>query len=476
MGYLKELSWGKLTGGHNPKFRHYHKFVAPNRRTVSITPVIAVRETEYVDAGYHGININAGGGRPSYLNRLNHAVLFHPDYIQNYVGGSKPFTAMSREECRGCVQAVWDSRNGYGVITSGAAEARYANDPWTQDAVAAPQQYYWIEEKWAELAAANPGTIHAGCYDGIAIINPHQFSKAELKEALSSPEKAHAFMLQYETATCPYFRNELWRVKPICLINQYQRGSTNSHDRLAECRLTIAIVALARMHVGLDPEGIMIFCFLNKAEFTRYTTRFKRPLVGGGDLISYDFTLYGSNFGLALAMMIRKVLHFFGWEDTNYSRETTDVVPQTYVREDGFTLITTEGSNAPKAAPQVSPFTEGVTYPCLHSPKGMEDMAGLAGLWYQKLWAHVPKKMQNATYRVPGGAFVSLDSGYDVDRWEKGEPSVEVAQEGANYTLIIEDFINNKVAKRTIEVQLPSGDVVPVTYKTGGVRGYRGQL
>jgi hypothetical protein len=106
----------------------------------------------------------------------------------------------------------------------------------------------------------------------------------------------------------------------------------------------------------------------------------------------------------------------------------------------------------------------------------MEDMAGLAGLWYQKLWAHVPKKMQNATYRVPGGAFVSLDSGYDVDRWEKGECSVEVAQEGANYTLVIEDFINNKVAKRTIEVQLPSGDIVPVTYKTGSVRAYRGQL
>jgi hypothetical protein len=476
MTYCRELSRGRLTGGYDPKFRKYYRFGSPNNRSVSITPAIAVNELEYVNAGYRGININGGGPRPSYLNRLNHAVLFHPDYIQNYVGGAKPFTAMNRDECRGCVQAVWDSRNGYGVITSGAAEARYAGDPWCQDAIAAPQQYKWIEEKWAELAAANPGTINAGCYDGIAIVDPGQHSEATLRAATASPEGAHAFMLQYETATCPYFRNELWRVKPICLINQYHRGSSDGHTRYAQCRLTILIVQLARIHCGLDPEDVMIFCFFNKAEFTYFTTRFERPL-NPGSLFSYDFTQYSRNMMLAFALNIRKLKHFFAWEDTSYGREGTDVVPTKYVREDGFTLINAEGSNKPQAAPQVSPFKENVLYPCLHSPKAGEDMAGLAGLWYQLLWQHVPKKPQNARYRVSGTAdFCNLDYFYDYERWKAGDCWVEVAEDGNNYVIIIEDFVHNKVAKRTIDVMLPSGTIITgVTYKTGGVRAYRGQ-
>jgi hypothetical protein len=475
MAYLKPLSLGRTKGGYNPEFRKRYKFKAPNNRSVTITPAIAVQETEYVNAGFN-VQINGGAQRPAYLNRLNHAVLFHPDYIQNWSGGSKPLTAYTRQECRDLVQALWDSRNGYGVITSGAQEARYANDPWAQDHKIAPQQYIWIEEKWAEIAAANPGTINAGCYDGVAIIDPSQHSEAVLRQASSSPAAAHAFMLQYESEYYPYFRKEMWRYKPICLINQYQRGSTNSHTRNAQCRLTILIVQLARIHVGLDPEEMMIFCFLNKAEFTQYTTRFVRPLVGGGWLISYDFTQYSRQVMLAFALNIRKVRHFFGWEDTSYGQETTAVVPADFIRDDGFVIIHTEGSSAPKAAPQVSPFNPNATYACLHSPKAGEDMAGMAGLWYQKLWAHVQKKPQNAAYRVPGGAFCSLDSGYDYDRWLANDCWVEVAQEGNNYTLIIEDFVHNRVAKRTIEVLLPSGNIIPVTYKTGGVRAYRGQL
>jgi hypothetical protein len=475
MVYCKELSRGRLKGGYDPEFRKRYKFQVPNQRSVTITPAIAAKETEYVDAGYK-VQINGGAQRPAYLDRLNHAVLFHPDYIQNWTGGSRPLTTYSRDDCRGLVQALWDSRNGYGVITSGAQEARYDGDPWAQLHTVAPNQYIWIEEKWAELAAANPGTINAGCYDGVIIIDPGQFSESVIRQACSSPAAAHAFMLQYESEYYPYFRKEMWRYKPICLINQYQRGSTNSHTRNAQCRLTILIVQLARIHCGLNPEDMMIFCFLNKAEFTKYTTRYVRNLAGGGKLISYDFTQYSRNFMLALALNIRKVKHSFFWEDTSYGREGTDVVPATYVREDGFTIITTEGSNAPKAAPQVSPWNVNTTYPCLHSPKGGEDMAGLAGLWYQKMWAHVQQKPQNAAYRVPGGEFCTVDSGYDYDRWKANDCWVEVAEDDTNYVIVIEDFVHNKVAKRTIDVKLPSGAIISgLTYKTGGVRVYRGQ-
>jgi hypothetical protein len=474
MAYLKPLSRGRLPGGYDPIFTDRYKFQAPNNRTITITPAIARPETDYVAAGFRGVQINGGRDRPASLNRLNHAVLFHPDYLQNFVGGSKPLSAFTREECRGAVQAHWDVRNGYGVISSGAQEGRYGNDPWAQNADTCPNQYRWIEEKWAELAAANPGTVNGGPYDGIAIIDPGAYSEAELALAQSSPYEAHQFMLRHENEYCPYFRGELWRFKPTCVLNQYQRGSTNSWGRVAQTRLTIRIVQLARAFCGLDPEDIMLYVFLNKAEFTKYTTRHQRPL-SPGTLISYDFTNYSVDFMLFLCFMVRKVRHLFCWEDTQQAQKGVAVVPETYVREDGFTLITTEGSSAPKAAPQVSPYNPNITYPCLHSPKAGEDMAGLAGLWYQKMWAHVQAIPVNARFRQPGGFFIEVTATYDYDRWKNKEPYVELAEDGNNYVIIVEDFFNNKKAKNTIEVPLSTGEIISVTYWTGTVNVFRGQ-
>jgi hypothetical protein len=464
--------------GYNETFFDLYTVNLPNRRKMSYTPRITRRETELVSKGVWAVQINGGRQRPADLHRRHHAVLLHPDFIQNYVGGSKPLVAFSREECRGCVSAWFFSRTGLGgagvgFITSGAQEGRYENDPWAQLYTVCPQQYVWIEEMFAELCAAND-CIYIGPYDGVAELKPQgvdgKYSAADIRQAMTSPSAAHAFMVAHENNSYPYFKERLWRFKP-CVMNQYFRGSDNAHDRAGELLITFIIVSLALQHVGVDKEYGCPFFFLGKTEFAgKYTPRYIRLLDGGGILISFDFPTYSQDFQLFISSeSFRQFMLPFNWEDTGAFGASTAVAPADVRREsDNFLLVHTENFTGQKAPVQVSPFDPGITYPCLHSPASALDMYGLAAKWYEKEWAHIPSDMVPLAFTKPDGSYLEVSAAFVHDCFSLKLPYVKGAESGNNYKISITDYVNVLSSTNTINCKFPSGRIVPVTYVTGG--------
>jgi hypothetical protein len=463
--------------GFNEEFFDNYTVKLPNRRRMGYTPRNIRKESDLVRMGVDFIQINGGRQRPADLHRRNHAVLLHPDFIQNYVGGSKPLAAMSREECRGVVSSWFFSRvglggAGVGFITSGAQEGRYANDPWAQDYTKCPQQYVWIEEMFAEVCAAND-CIYIGPYDGVIEIRPGgvdgKYTAADVRQAMTSPAAAHAFMVKNESAYYPFFKERLHRYKPV-VMNQYFRGSDNAHERGGELIITFIIVALALQHVGVDPASGCPFFFLGKTEFAGYTTRFVRLLEMGGILISYDFPTYSQDFQLHICIdSFRSFLYPFNWEDTAGFGKSTNIVPNDVRREgDNFLLIHTEGYNGQKAPIQVSPFDPNVVYPCLHSPASALDMYGLAAKWYEKEWAHVPSDLVPLAFTKPDGNYLDVSATFMHDCFSLNLPYVKGAESGNNYVISITDYVNVLASTNTINCRFPSGRVVPVTYVTGG--------
>lgn len=475
MGH-KAQSRGKMKRGYNEEFFDLYTVSLPNGRKMSYTPRITRKETELVSKGVWAVQINGGRQRPADLHRRHHAVLLHPDFIQNYVGGSKPLSQFSREECRGCVSSWFFSRTGLGgagvgFITSGAQEGRYENDPWAQLYTVCPQQYIWIEEMFAELCAAND-CLYIGPYDGVLEIKWNgvdgKYTAAEVRQATTSPAAAHAFMVKNESAYYPYFKERLWRYKP-CVMNQYFRGSDNAHDRGGELMMTFIIVSLALQHVGVDKSYGCPFFFLTKTEFGGYTCRFVRLIDGGGMLISYDFPTYSHEFQLHICIeSFRRFKLPFNWEDTGAFGKSTAVAPTDVTRDDGFPLIRTQGFAGQKAPIQVSPFDPSVTYPCLHSPASGADMYGLAAKWYEKEWAHVAKDMVPLAFIKPDGSYLEPSATFEHDCLSLRLPCVHGAEEGNNYKISIVDYVNVLASTNTISCKFPSGRVVPVTYVTGG--------
>jgi hypothetical protein len=458
--------------GYNEEFFDLYSLNLPNGRTFNHTPRIGRPEVDFVAKGVNSVQINGGVLRPANLPRKNHAVLLHPDVLQNGVNGAIPLNQMDRNVTRSAIQSYWDSRGGVGFITSGMQEGRYENDPWAQLYTRAPDQYVWVEEKFSELTKATPDCIYIGPYDGIGEVVPTgldgAYSPNDIRNALSSPAAAHAFWMAHESADYPYFKRQLWRYKP-CVMNQYFRGSDNLHERKARLELTLRLVALALQHVGVDPAYGCVFFFLGKTEFAgKYTPRYVRPLEGGGSLISYDFPTYSQDFQLDLSHAAFKFRYPFNWEDTGSFGRSTTIVPQDVVRDDGFLLIHAENSSATRAPLRVSPFNSGLAYPCLHSPASAIDMFGLAAKWYEKEWAQVPAEIQPVAFAPSGSGYLEPGSGYFLDCYQQNRPYVEGAESGNNFKIKIADYVNIYQSKASGIVKFPSGRLVSINYTTGG--------
>ncbi len=474
---FKELEIPAMGNGWLPTYFDNRSFKQywPSNKTITFTPRLNKPHSYWLNGGVTNVAVNVGTRFTNFETSgmfINNAS-FIAEYANGQLGG-KHLSNFSQAECNNAVDSFLNPLGGgVKILTSGAAECTSSAINQCQLYAVAPQQYDWIDKRFAEKCAEKGGAYY-GNYDGFIqlIAQTGDYTNVDvLRPSFNNNTTAYNYLKSQNTDN-GFMSRDMHQFRHG-IVQTYWLG-WGGYVMLSKFMIQMVLGKKALIGSGSTDKRLMNFMWPAKNQFYDQVHYWKHivPSTGGnyhnnwvGDYApvnNYLLTLFSFTLGLD---------DVYCWEDAITYGDNPNIIGQDVIGSDGHIYSRYEGPGNPQRAAINYDYHPEVQAAYPSTDETSWDYIALACEHYGKLQTWAGQNFQFVKHRKitngTPGAWCSEGNEYLLDRHVDKKPWAQVNSQGDRRGLIFYDAGSLAGTVSTYEV-----DVLGSTFTISAMAGH----